>query len=74
LGIKKAGGFPAFFIVAALVLNGLQLPEGRDFYHKTVFGTRNPAFWIAAISGGIVLHTNDFYSIFAVVFYYYSGQ
>ena len=30
--------------------NGLQLPEGRDFYHKTVFGTRNPAFWVGAVT------------------------
>jgi len=29
--------------------NVLQLPEGRDFYHKTVFGTRNPAFWVGAV-------------------------
>jgi hypothetical protein len=40
----------------------LQLPEGLDFYHKTgfekliffnhktVFGTRNPAFWVAAVT------------------------
>jgi len=39
-----------------LAANGLQLPEGRDFYHKTVFGTRNPAFWVGAvIASGICL-------------------
>jgi len=41
--------------------NGLQLPEGRGFYHKTcpdsyrdVFGTPNPAFWVGA--GVLVNH------------------
>jgi hypothetical protein len=50
-----------------LAANGFGLGEGGDFHHfgsteidaeyqtlinhKTVFGTRNPAFWVCAISG-----------------------
>jgi hypothetical protein len=27
----------------------LAATERRDFYHKTVFGERNPAFWVGAV-------------------------
>jgi hypothetical protein len=32
-------------------LCGLSAIFGRAFHHKTVFGTRNPAFWVGAVSG-----------------------
>ena len=48
-------------LVVIILLNGLQRPEGGAFTkkldlknlclinHKTVFGTRNTAFWVAAV-------------------------
>jgi hypothetical protein len=44
-----------FYTMIAIII--LQLPEGRDFYHKTVFGTRNPAFWVGAVMGWFLHHT-----------------
>ena len=41
----------AFELVVMLTgFSVLQLPEGRDFHHKTVFATRNPAFWVGAVT------------------------
>jgi|LakMenEpi03Aug12_release.lakeMendotaPanAssembly.Ray.scaffolds.fasta_scaffold205661_3 hypothetical protein len=34
--------------------NVLALGEGGDFHHKTVFGKRNPAFWVGSVSGSFI--------------------